>query len=84
MWQPAETDGQVESAEGHLPGQAEGVKVEHVDGERKRHIVHYVRVLQVNLAVLHVVAAKQQQLTFTVELNGLRGLVHFVCSLQVL
>jgi len=67
-----------------LPGPAEGVHEEDVEGKGQHLIVHHVGVLQVHCAVLDVVARVNEQLTITVEFKGLRWLVYFIRTFKVL
>ena len=82
--EPGEGITHIEDDGGQLPGPAEGVNEEDVVGEGDEGVVHAVWVLQVNRAVLDVIAGVQEQLTVAVELESLRGLVDLVCALEVL
>ena len=84
MGQPSEGITKVEEDTGQLPGPAEGVDEEGVVGQGDEGVVHTVGVLEVHGAVLDVVARVQKQLTITVELQGVRWLVNFVCALEIL
>ena len=82
--QPREGIAQVEDHARQLPRPPKGVNEEDVVGKRDEGVIHAIRVLQVHCAVLDVIAGVEEELTIAVELEGLRGLIHFVCALEVL
>ena len=65
---PGEAAREVEEDLGELPGPAEGIDEEDVECEGDEGVVHNVGVLEVNSAVLDVVAGVKEELTITVEL----------------
>jgi hypothetical protein len=82
--QPGETVGHVEEGQGNLPRPEEGVDEEHIPREGHQTVVHAVGVLEVDDGVFDVVARVHQQLTLSVEFNGLGWFVDFVGTLEVL
>ena len=60
------------------------VDEEGVVGQGDEGVIHTVGILEVDCAVLDVIARVQKQLTITVELQGVRWLVYFVCALEIL
>lgn len=84
MRHPSKTGTSIEECQSELPRHHEGVDKEEVPRERDKAIVHYVGIFEVDLGVLHIVTGEEKQFSFSVELNGLGGLVHLVCTLQIL
>ena len=84
MGHPGERVSQVEEGASDLPRPHERVHEEEVPGERHQAIIHAVGVLEVDRRVLNVVATIEQELTLTVELNGLGWLIDAVGTLEVL
>mmetsp|Transcript_18165 Transcript_18165/g.31060 ORF Transcript_18165/g.31060 Transcript_18165/m.31060 type:complete len:302 (-) Transcript_18165:38-943(-) len=76
--QPGERVDEVEGGEVGCPVEVEGVDEENVPRERHAQNLRAVGVLQVDRAVLDVVATPQQQFSLPVELDGGIGLVHLV------
>lgn len=64
---PGEAAREVEEDLGELPGPAEGIDEEDVECEGDEGVVHNVGVLEVNSAVLDVVAGVKEELAITVE-----------------
>lgn len=68
---PSEAVGRPEHRQCELPVPHHGIDEEQVPGKRNGQHVCAVWVLQVDRAVLNVVATPQEQLTFAIELQGL-------------
>ena len=68
--EPGEAVEEVESDGLQLPTPAERIDEEHVPREGNHAVVHAVGVLQVDGAVLDVVAGEEKQLSLSVELQG--------------
>ena len=66
-----------------MPAPAEGIDEENVVGEGNHGVVHDVGVFQVDGAVLDVVAGVEEQLSVSVELQGLGRLVDLVGPLEI-
>lgn len=81
---PGESVRSVEEHRSELPRPSEGIDEESVVCQGDESVIHYVRVLQVDCAVLNVVARVDEQLTITVKLEGLRGLINLISALEVL
>jgi len=82
--QPGEAVAAIEDRTEDLPGPAEGVNEEHVEGEWDGTVVHDVGVLEVDCGVLDIVAGIQEQLSLAVELECLRWLIYLISALEVL
>ena len=69
--QPAETQTSVEQRPKELPVHMERVHYVKVNAEGNCHVVHAVRVLEVDSGILDIVAGVEQQLSLSVEFNCL-------------
>jgi len=67
-----------------LPVPHEWVDEENVPRERHHRHLSAVRVLQVHGTVLDIITRPKKKFSLTVELQGVRWLIHFVCSFQIL
>ena len=81
---PCEAVEAVEKKTSDLPAPTERIHEKDVPRKRDHCIVHDVGVLQVNGAVLDVVAREEKQLSVSVKLDCLRRLVNLVSPLQIL
>ena len=79
-WNPSEGVDGVENCKSSLPVHHEWVDEKEVPGERHESHLCAIWVFQVDSTVLDVIAAPQKHLTFTVEFEGLRWLIHFISS----
>lgn len=84
QWDPGQAVGGPEQRQGELPIPHQGIDEENVPGQWHAEHLCAIRVLQVDRTVLNIVAAPKQQFALTIELERLRWLVNFVCSLEIL
>lgn len=75
---------EVEGSTSYIPTPREWINKEDIPGEGDKHIIHAVGVLQIDSAMLDVVAGVDQQFSIPVELNSLRWLVHLVRPFKIL
>jgi hypothetical protein len=81
MRHPGKGVGHIEDRTDDLPFPHEWIYKVQVPSNWQQAVVHSVRVFEVDLTVLHILARKQKQLSISVELNSFRRQINSIGSL---
>jgi len=71
MRHPSNTISEIEQAESHMPCPREWIDKENVVSKRNHSIIHYIRIFQVDSAILDVIARVDKELSISVKFKSL-------------